>query len=56
VSEDFTTWTDAELFEEIERLLVSLASGTSQDPAVTTATMRTVHQMFAVINSRLNTA
>jgi len=54
VSEDFNDWTDAELFEEIDRLLVSLASGNSQDPSVTTAAMRTVHAMFAVINSRLN--
>jgi hypothetical protein len=55
VSEDFNEWTDAELFEEIDRLLVSLAAGTSQDPSVTTATMHTVHEMFAVINARHNT-
>ncbi len=55
MSEDFNDWTDAELFEEIDRLLVSLASGNSPDPAITAATMRSVHLMFAVINARHNT-
>lgn len=52
--EDYNTWTDAQLFEEIDRLITSIASGTSEDPTVTAAAMRTVHEMFAVINARHN--
>ena len=53
--EDLTTLTDAELFERLDQITLSIASGNSQDPHVTAAAMRTVHEMLVILETRHNT-
>ena len=54
--EDLTTLTDAELFERLDQITLSIASGNSPDPLVTAAAMRTVHEMLVILETRHNTA
>ena len=42
--------------ERLDQITLSIASGNSQDPHVTAAAMRTVHEMLVILETRHNTA
>ena len=52
--EDLTTLTDEELFDRLEKMTLSIAAGNSPDPLLTSALMRTIHEIVIILETRYN--
>jgi len=49
---DYNVWTTAELFEELDHLMASVAAGNAADPRILAATMSQMSLMLAEVQRR----